>query len=105
VNRAFKKFNQKIYNTMQGPNEFVISGNFKTWDRWDDLKKINVPTLIICGKHGTMDPEDIKRMGTLIPKSRVVVTEGSHMEMWDAQEQYFRELLKFVKDVEAGKFK
>jgi proline iminopeptidase len=105
VNRAFRKFSQKIYNTMQGPNEFVISGNLKTWDRWADLKKIDVPTLIITGKHGTMNPEDIKRMGTLIPHSRVVITEGSHMEMYDAQDQYFRELVKFVKDVEAGKFK
>ena len=105
VNRAFRKFNQKIYNTMQGPNEFVISGNLKNWDRWNDLKKIEAPTLIIAGKHGTMNPEDIKRMGSLIPHSRVVITEGSHMEMYDAQDQYFRELVKFVKDVEAGKFK
>ena len=105
VIRTFKKANLKIYNTMQGPNEFVITGNFKNWDRWDDLKKINVPTLLITGKHGTMSPEDIKRMGSLIPKSRVVITEGSHLEMYDAQEQYFRELVKFVKDVEAGKFK
>lgn len=105
VSRSFRKFNAKIYNTMQGPNEFVITGNFKNWDRWEDLKKINVPVLVICGKHGTMSPDDIKRMGSLIPKSRVVVTEGSHLEMYDAQEQYFRELVKFVKDVEAGKFK
>jgi len=105
VSRAFRKFNAKIYNTMQGPNEFVITGNFKNWDRWEDLKKINVPVLVICGKHGTMSPDDIRRMGSLIPKSRVVVTEGSHLEMYDAQEQYFRELVKFVKDVESGKFK
>lgn len=102
VSRSFRKFNAKIYNTMQGPNEFVITGNFKNWDRWEDLKKINVPVLVICGRHGTMSPEDIKRMGSLIPKSRVVITEGSHLEMYDAQEQYFRELVKFVKDVEAG---
>ena len=44
VDRAFKKFNAQIYNTMQGPNEFVISGNFKNWDRWADLPKIKVPT-------------------------------------------------------------
>jgi proline iminopeptidase len=105
VNRAFRKFNPKIYNTMQGPNEFVITGNFKNWDRWEDLKKIDVPTLLIAGKHGTMSPDDIKRMGSLIPRSRVVITEGSHLEMYDAQEQYFRELVKFVKDVEAGRFK
>ena len=104
VDRAFKKFNQKIYNVMQGPNEFVITGNFKSWDRWADLPKIKVPTLIIAGEKGTMNPDDIRRMGKLIPRSRVVITKGSHLEMYDDQQTYFRELVRFIKDVEAGKF-
>jgi len=104
VMRAFKKFNAKIYNTMQGPNEFVISGNLKEWDRWNDLARIKVPTLIIAGRLGTMSPDDIRRMGKLIPNSRTILTEGSHLEMYDAQEQYFRELVRFVKDVEKGRF-
>ena len=105
VDRAFKKFNAQVYNTMQGPNEFVISGNFKSWSRWADLPKIKVPTLIIAGGKGTMNPSDIRRMGRLIPRSRVVITEGSHLEMYDDQERYFRELVRFIKDVEAGTFK
>ena len=103
VDRAFKKFNAKIYNTMQGPNEFVITGTFKNWDRWADLPKIKVPTLIIAGEKGTMNPDDIRRMGKLIPRSRVVITKGSHLEMYDDQQTYFRELVKFIKDVETGK--
>jgi proline iminopeptidase len=105
VDRAFKKFNAQVYNTMQGPNEFVISGNFKNWDRWADLPKIKVPTLIIAGLKGTMNPDDIRRMGRLIPHSRVVLTNGSHLEMYDDQATYFRELVRFIKDVEAGAFK
>ena len=37
VARAFKHFNPQVYNTMQGPNEFVVTGTFKDWDRWKDL--------------------------------------------------------------------
>lgn len=103
VMRAFKKFNEKIYNIMQGPNEFVITGNFKNWDRWADLPKIKVPTLIIAGGNGTMNPDDIRRMGKLIPRSRVVLTKGGHLEMYDDQEAYFRALVKFIADVDAGK--
>ncbi len=105
VMRAFKKLNAKIYNTMQGPNEFVVTGNFKEWDRWNDLPRIKVPTLVIAGRLGTMNPEDIQRMGKLIPNSRTILTSGSHLEMYDAQEEYFREIVRFVKDVESGKFK
>jgi len=103
IERAFKKFNTKIYSTMQGPNEFVITGNFKNWERFADLPRIKVPTLIIAGEKGTMNPDDIRRMGKLIPRSRVVLTKGSHLEMYDDQENYFRAIVKFIKDVEAGK--
>ncbi len=105
VLRTFKHLNEKVYNTMQGPNEFVITGNFKDWDRWKDLPAIRVPTQLIVGRHDTMNPADIQKMGRLMPRSRVLVCEkGSHLCMYDDQETYFRGLLKFFDDAEAGRF-
>jgi proline iminopeptidase len=105
VARAFKHLNNDVYNTMQGPNEFVVTGNFKEWNRWNDLQKIVVPTLLIVGRNDTMSVEDIQKMGTLIPNSRVVICEnGSHICMYDDQQKYFNELLKFIKDVETSRF-
>ena len=104
VARAFKHLNPKVYGTMQGPNEFVVTGTFKGWDRWADLPKIGVPTLLVGARHDEMDPEDIRKMGRAIPRSRVAICEnGSHLAMWDDQEVYFRHLLKFLKDVDAGR--
>lgn len=105
VERAFKHVNPKVYNTMQGPNEFVVTGNFKDWDRWNELPKITVPTFLPVGRFDEMSVEDIRREGRLIPRSRVLVCEkGSHLCMWDDQEAYFAGLLKFIGDVEAGRF-
>jgi proline iminopeptidase len=105
VERTFKHLNQKVYNTMQGPNEFVITGNFKDWDRWKDLPAIRVPTLLLGAEHDTMNPADIRRMGSLIKGSRVEICEnGSHMAMYDDQERYFKGLLAFLRDVEKGRF-
>ena len=105
VARAFKHFNPKVYNTMQGPNEFVVTGTFKDWDRWKDLPKIETPTLLIGATHDEMNPDDIRRMGKLIPHARVTICpNGSHMSMWDDQEVYFQALLGFFRDVEAGRF-
>ncbi len=104
VMRSFSHLNAKIYNVMQGPSEFVITGNYKDWNRWPDLHKISVPTLLIAARYGTMSVDDITRMGRLIPKSRVVVCEnGSHCSHFDDQEAYFAHLLAFLKDVDAGK--
>ncbi|HYX22295.1 MAG TPA: proline iminopeptidase-family hydrolase [Thermoanaerobaculia bacterium] len=105
VARAFKHFNPQVYNTMQGPNEFVVTGTFKDWDRWKDLPKITVPTLVIGARYDEMNPEDIRKMGRLLPRSRTVVLEnGSHLAMWDDQEAYFRALIPFLQDVQAGRF-
>ena len=105
VERTFKHLNQKVYETMQGPNEFVVNGTLKDWDRWKDLASIRVPTLLIAGRHDTMNPADIKKMGGLVKGSHVEICEnGSHLAMWDDQERYFKVLLKFFSDVEKGAF-
>jgi proline iminopeptidase len=105
VARAFKHISNQVYNTMQGPNEFVVTGTFKDWDRWNDLKRIEVPTLVIGARYDEMNPEDIRKMGKLLPHGRAVICEnGSHLAMWDDQEDYFRALVGFLKDVEAGRF-
>ncbi len=104
VQRAFKHLAAPVYNTMQGPNEFVVNGTFKDWDRWNDLPKIKVPTLLLVGRHDTMSVADIQKMGRAIPRSRVAVCEnGSHLGMYDDQQAYFRHLLGFFHDVVAGK--
>lgn len=103
LERTFKHFNAQVYNTMQGPNEFVITGNFKDWDRWADLPRIKTPTLAIGAKYDTMNPADIKREADLIPNARLAICEnGSHMAFWDDQQTYFRHLIKFIRDNERG---
>jgi proline iminopeptidase len=105
LQRTFRNLSTQVYNTMQGPNEFVVTGTFKDWNRWKEIQNIKVPTLLIVGRHDTMRVEDIQKMGKLIPNSRVVICEkGSHLPMYDDQETYFRELLKFIKDVESNRF-
>jgi len=103
VQRGFAHYNPAVYNTMQGANEFVVTGNFKDWDRWDDLRRIEVPTLLLSGRHDTMSPEDIVEMGRRIPNSRVnICEEGSHLAMWDDQQAYFTYLLSYLSDIEIG---
>jgi proline iminopeptidase len=105
VVRTFKHLAAPVYNTMQGPNEFVITGNFKDWDRWKDLPSIQAPTLVLVGRHDTMSADQMRKMASLLPRSRFAVMEnGSHLCMWDDQEAYFRHLIGFWKDVDAGTF-
>jgi proline iminopeptidase len=103
--RMLRHLSAKVYNAMQGPNEFVVTGTFRDWDRWADLERIDVPTLLLAGRFDTMSVADIQKMGSLIPRSRVAICEqGSHCSMYDDQQKYFHELVSFIRDVEHGKF-
>ncbi len=105
VLRTFKHLATSVYHTMQGPNEFVVTGNFKQWNRWNDLPRIGVPTLVTGARYSTMDPEDIRKMARAIPNARVLICEkGSHLAMYDDQEAYFAGLIRFFQDVETGRF-
>jgi proline iminopeptidase len=98
VTYAFSHANLHIYNVMQGPNEFSITGNFKDWDRWADLPKIKTKTLVMGARYDEMDPDQIRREGKLIPNSQTWISErGSHLCMWDDQQAYFDTLIPFLK--------
>ena len=98
LNRMFGHSNNEVYNIMQGPSEFGISGRLALWDRTADLFKISVPTLVIRGMHDTMDPEFMKMMSEKLGNgSLVTCPNGSHCSMWDDQPNYFNGLINFLK--------
>ncbi|MEO6447240.1 MAG: proline iminopeptidase-family hydrolase [Gemmatimonadaceae bacterium] len=105
VQRAFKHVNADIYIPMQGPSELGASGKLAKWDRTGDLAKITVPTLAIGAGHDTMDPKAMEQMATQVKRGRYLfLPDGSHMSMYDDQARYFEGLIKFLRDVDAGRF-
>ena len=98
VNRAFAKQNGHIYTLMQGPSELGASGRLANWDRFDALKRITVPTLVIGAKYDTMDPAYMEKMAKQLPKGEYAfMPEGSHLAMYDDQQRYFAALVGFLK--------
>ena len=89
--------NEHIYVLMQGPSEMGASGRLEKWDRFADLKRIAVPTLVISGKHDTMDPAYMARMVKELPKGELLATNGGHLAMYDDQQTYFAGLTKFLR--------
>jgi proline iminopeptidase len=100
LTRAFRNLNPKVYNYLQGPNEFVVTGTMKTWERWSDLARIRTRTLVMGAKYDEMSPIDLQKMADSMPDARAWISEnGSHMAMYDDQIAYFRNLLTFLKSV------
>jgi proline iminopeptidase len=104
VNRLFEHLNPAVYVPMQGPSELGASGKLSDWDRTADLKKIEVPTLVIGAGHDTMDPSHMEWMSRQIPRGRYLhCPNGSHLAMYDDCATYANGLAAFLQDVDAGR--
>ena len=103
VLRGFGGLNYDIYLAMQGPSEFGIREGavLEDWDRFEDLRNIEVPTLTIGARYDTMDPEYMKRMADQLPAgSYLYLPQGSHMAFYDDQQRYMRGVIDFIHAVD-----
>jgi len=86
-----------VYMHMQGPNEFLYTGNLKDWNRVPDLPKITVPTFISCGQHDELTPACALRMKQHLPNAELkVFPNSSHMPFYEEPHAYYPALLDFL---------
>lgn len=87
---SLNAWNMDIYGTMQGPNEFTFTGNYKGWSRLDDLHRVMQPSLVICGEHDELTPACSGQLHRGLPNSRLCVVPGaSHMPFYERPDVYF----------------
>lgn len=72
--------NPTVYHVMNGPNEFRVIGTLKDWDITPELSKINVPTLVLSGRHDEATPDCVRPYKDRIKGAEWVIFESSsHM--------------------------
>ena len=49
LKRSLDDWNMDVYGAMQGPNEFLYTGNLKDWNRIPDMHRIRQPCLVLAG--------------------------------------------------------
>lgn len=88
------------YETIQGPNEFTITGNLKDWDRTGRLGEIAVPTLVTCGRYDELGPACAETLHRGIPNSEIHVFEQSaHTAHLEETERYLGVVREFLGQV------
>jgi proline iminopeptidase len=95
-------FNGGIYNYMQGPSEFTITGTLKSYDVTSELATIKVPTLYTVGEFDEADTATVRHFADLTPGAEFVVLAGAaHLTTWDAPEQSVRVVRGFLRTVDS----
>jgi proline iminopeptidase len=97
--RTIEHINPAVYVKMQGPSELGIaaSATLAQWSRFDDLGRIDVPTLVIGATHDTMDPAHMEEVARRLPQGTYLhCPNGSHLAIFDDQETYFHGLIDWL---------
>jgi proline iminopeptidase len=98
--------NEAIYNYMQGPSEFTITGTLKRYDATPFLKSVNVPVLFTVGEFDEADPPTVKRHAQMTPGAKVAVIPGAaHIVQWDNPNETNRVVRAFLKSVDSTQAK
>jgi proline iminopeptidase len=95
-------FNATLYNYMQGPSEFTITGTLKDYDATPFLSQIEVPTLYTVGEFDEANPKIVERFASLTPGAKFDVLQGAaHMTPWDAPDENVRVVGQFLRAVDS----
>jgi L-proline amide hydrolase len=86
-----------VYHTMNGPSEFHVIGSLKDWSIIDRLDRIQVPTLLISGRHDEATPATVQPYADRIKDVRWQVFEhSSHMPHVEETELYLKSVGAFL---------
>jgi proline iminopeptidase len=103
LDSTFATANEAIYNYMQGPSEFTITGTFKDWDVTAFLPRIRVPTLLTVGEFDEVGPELVREFAARIPGARLEQLAGAaHITTWDARDRMIMVVRDFLRSADSS---
>ena len=103
LDSTLQTVNEAIYNHMQGPSEFTITGTLKRYDATGFLREVRVPTLYTVGEFDEADPPTVRHFAELTPGSQVVVLPGAaHLTTWDAPAEMLTATRAFLRHADSA---
>jgi L-proline amide hydrolase len=86
-----------VYETMNGPSEFHVTGSLAGWDITPRLGGIQVPCLVISGEFDEATPDVVRPLVQATPGARWELFEGaSHSTHLEQPERFLRLVESFL---------
>jgi len=105
VQRTFEGLlaNPEVYYALNGPSEFHVIGPLKDYDIVDRLGEIDVPTLVISGRHDELTPATVEQVHRGIEGAEwLLLEDSSHMAQAEQPEELLSAVRAFLARVEGA---
>ncbi|MEH6548067.1 MAG: proline iminopeptidase-family hydrolase [Sneathiella sp.] len=97
LHRSVDNISEHIYEHMQGPNEFVYTGELANWNRVEDIKSVHCPVLIIVGQFDEITSNCAQQMYQKFPNAKMeLFLESSHTPFFEEPVKFRKTLLQFL---------
>jgi proline-specific peptidase len=97
VESTFTNIGTQVYNTMNGPTEFTVVGNFKDYDGTRRLREHPQPILWMAGEFDETSPSAARAFQAMTKGSSYIEIKGAaHLSMWDARSEYLTAVRTFL---------
>jgi len=97
LSASIADWNMDPYQTVQGPNEFLYTGNLKNWNRIEAMGSIANPCMVVVGAYDELTPACALRMHMALPDSEMAVFgQSSHTPFYEEPDAYFARLEGFL---------
>lgn len=101
IDSSFAQMNQAMYNYMEGPSEFTITGTIRDYDATPRLHEITIPTLFIVGEYDESPPSTAAYYQSLMPDAQLeIIPNAAHLAMDDDSAKYVQAVAAFLKEVD-----
>ena len=95
--------NEDVYEAMQGPNEWTITGAMRGWDVRDRLHEIDIPTLVVRGRYDMCtEPIAAALVNGIRGAREVVFEESSHTPALEESDRYLSVIEEFFEEAETS---
>jgi proline iminopeptidase len=104
IDSTLGTYNPAVYEYMQGPSEFTITGTIKRYNGTAFLRQVKVPLLFTVGEFDEAHPPTIRRQASLAPGAKVAVIPGAaHLTSWDNPSENTRVVREFLRSAEVAR--
>ncbi|MGN6242961.1 MAG: hypothetical protein ACTHLH_06985 [Solirubrobacterales bacterium] len=86
---AASRSRRRTSQCIAAPSEFHVIGSIRDWQSKDRLHLIDVPTLLLSGRHDEATPALQEPLKAGIERTeQQIFEESSHLPMWEEREAY-----------------
>jgi L-proline amide hydrolase len=87
-----------VYQAMAGPSEFHLTGTLRDWDITDRLPLVEVPALLISGRHDEVTPGAVEPLWRGLSQVEwVIFEESSHMPHLEDSGRFIATVAEFLR--------